>query len=89
MTILDLLTKPELVKGAWDYFNNVQRKEHTYVPFISKDTPPATHLNKEILEKYREKMRPFYYDPTRFPTYLDQLGIKYPTVKPTTSSPQQ
>ena len=24
MTILDLLTKPELIKGAWDYFNNVQ-----------------------------------------------------------------
>jgi aminobenzoyl-glutamate utilization protein B len=89
MTILDLMTKPELIKGAWDYFNNVQRKEHTYVPFISKDTPPATHLNKEILENYREKMRPFYYDPTKFPTYLDQLGIKYPTVRPNTSSQQQ
>src|SRR5687768_3034876 len=81
MTILDLLTKPELVKGAWDYFNNVQQKEHKYVPFITKDTPPATHLNKAILEKYREKMRPFYYDPTKFPTYLDQLGIKYPTLR--------
>jgi aminobenzoyl-glutamate utilization protein B len=34
-------------------------------------------------------MRKYYYDPTRFPTYLDQLGIKYPTVKPTTSSQQQ
>ncbi len=89
MTILDLLTKPELVKGAWDYFNNVQQKEHKYVPFISKDTPPATHLNKAILEKYREQMRKFYYDPTKFPTYLDQLGIKYPTVRPNTSSQQQ
>jgi len=89
MTILDLLTKPELVKGAWDYFNNVQRKEHTYVPFISKDTPAPTHLNKEILEKYRDQMRKFYYDPTKFPTYLDQLGIKYPTVKAPTSSQQQ
>jgi aminobenzoyl-glutamate utilization protein B len=81
MTILDLLTKPELIKGAWDYFNTVQTKDVKYIPFITKDTPPATHLNKAILDKYREQMRKFYYDPTKFPTYLDQLGIKYPTVR--------
>ena len=52
MTILDLLTKPELVQGAWDYFNNVQTKDVKYVPFITRDTPPPTHLNKAILEKY-------------------------------------
>ncbi len=89
MTILDLLTKPELIKGAWDYFTNVQTKDVKYIPFISKDTPAPTHLNKAILEKYREQMRKFYYDPTKYPTYLDQLGIKYPTVRTTTSSQQQ
>jgi aminobenzoyl-glutamate utilization protein B len=26
-------------------------------------------------------MRKFYYDPAKFETYLDQLGIKYPTVR--------
>ena len=88
MTVLDLLTKPELIKGAWDYFNNVQTKDEKYIPFITRDTPPATHLNKAILEKYREQMRKYYYDPTKFPTYLDQLGIKYPTVR-TTPSQQQ
>ena len=90
MTVLDLLTKPELIKGAWDYFNNVQTKDEKYIPFITRDTPPATHLNKAILEKYRDQMRKFYYDPTKYPTYLDQLGIKYPTVRPGTSDkPQQ
>ena len=89
MTVLDLLTKPELVKAAWDYYNNVQMKDVKYVPFIARDTPPATHLNKAILEKYREEMKKYYYDPTKFKTYLEQLGIKYPTVRPTTSSPQQ
>jgi aminobenzoyl-glutamate utilization protein B len=84
MTILDLLTKPELVKNAWDYFNNVQTKDVKYIPFITRDTPPPTHLNKGILDKYREQMRKFYYDPTKFPTYLDQLGVKYPTVRPVT-----
>ena len=89
MTVLDLMTKPELVKAAWDYFNNVQTKDVKYVPFIKKDTPPATHLNKAILDKYREQMKKYYYDPTKYKTYLDQLGIKYPTVKTTTSSQQQ
>ena len=42
MTVLDLLTKPELVKQAWDYFNNVQTKDVKYIPFIAKDTPPPT-----------------------------------------------
>ena len=79
--VLDLLTKPELVKAAWDYYNNVQMKDVKYVPFIAKDTPPATHLNKAILEKYREQMKKYYYDPTKYKTYLDQLGIKYPTVR--------
>jgi aminobenzoyl-glutamate utilization protein B len=81
MTVLDFLTKPELVKQAWDYFNNVQTKDVKYVPFITRDTPPPTHLNTAILAKYREQMRKFYYDPTKFGTYLDQLGIKYPTVR--------
>jgi aminobenzoyl-glutamate utilization protein B len=88
MTVLDLLTKPELVKQAWEYFNNVQTKDVKYIPFITKDTPAPTQLNTAILAKYREQMRKYYYDPTKFPTYLDQLGIKYPTVR-TGEKPQQ
>ena len=42
---------------------------------------PATFLNTDILEKYRPQMRRFYYDPTRFDTYLEQLGIQYPTLR--------
>jgi aminobenzoyl-glutamate utilization protein B len=89
MTILDILTKPEVVKNAWDYFNTVQTKDVKYIPFIKKDTPPPTFLNTDILGKYREQMRKFYYDPSKYPTYLDQLGIKYPTVRTTPSSQRQ
>ncbi|MEZ5292562.1 MAG: amidohydrolase [Vicinamibacterales bacterium] len=81
MTILDLLTKPQIVKDAWAYFNDVQTKDVKYIPFIKADTPPPTFLNEAILEKYREQMRPFYYDPSKYSTYLEQLGIKYPTVR--------
>ena len=81
MTVLDLLTNPELVKQAWSYFNDVQTKDVKYIPLIAKDTPPATWLNKETLEKYRAEMQKYYYDPSKYPTYLDQLGITYPTVR--------
>jgi aminobenzoyl-glutamate utilization protein B len=33
------------------------------------------------MEEYRPRMKALYYDPDKFPTYLDQLGIKYPTVR--------
>ncbi len=37
------------------------------------------------MEKYRPEMKKYYFDPSRYKTYLDQLGIKYPTVdKPAT-----
>jgi aminobenzoyl-glutamate utilization protein B len=81
MTVLDVLTRPELVKSAWDYFNNVQTKDVKYTPFIARDTPPPTWLNKAVLEKYRPEMRKFYYDPSKYSTYLEQLGITYPTIK--------
>jgi aminobenzoyl-glutamate utilization protein B len=89
MTVLDLLTRPELVQQAWDYFRNVQTKDRKYIPFIKPDTKPAIHLNTDILAKYREQMKKYYYDPTRYSTYLDQLGIKYPTLRPAGTERQQ
>jgi aminobenzoyl-glutamate utilization protein B len=83
MTILDLLLQPDKVKEAWDYFRNVQTKDHKYTPLIGPDDKPATHLNAEILAQYRGDMKKYYFDSTRYKTYLDQLGIQYPTVKQT------
>jgi aminobenzoyl-glutamate utilization protein B len=82
-TLLDLFAKPQLITDAWKYFNEVQTKDRKYISFLKADDKPAIHLNKEILEQYREKMRPLYYDPTKYKTYLEQLGIKYPTVRAT------
>ena len=81
MTMIDILTKPELVKLAWDYFRNVQTRTQKYEPLIRAEDKPAIELNKDRMAKYREQMRKYYYDPTRYKTYLEQLGIKYPTVK--------
>lgn len=80
MTILDFLLKPELLSAAKEYFAE-QTKETKYVPLIEADTPAPTYLNKEIMERYRPEMKKYYYDPAKYDTYLEQLGIEYPTVK--------
>jgi len=80
-TILDILAKPALVDSAWSYFRNVQTKDVKYQPLMRPNERPATFLNTDILERYRPQMRRFYYDPTRFGTYLEQLGIQYPTLR--------
>jgi aminobenzoyl-glutamate utilization protein B len=81
MTLLDLVTRPELVEQAWDYFRNVQTKETKYEPLLRPQDKPAIWLNKAVMDKYRPEMKKFYYDPSRFSTYLEQLGIAYPTLR--------
>ncbi len=82
LTVVDLLTRPELVTQAWDYFK-AQTKDRKYVSFLRPDDQPAIWLNKERMEKYRPEMKKYYYDPTKYKNYLEQLGITYPTtVKP-------
>jgi aminobenzoyl-glutamate utilization protein B len=81
LTMLAILTHPELVQAAWDYFNNVQNKEIKYQTFIRPGDKPAIWLNQKIMEQYRPEMKKMYYDPSKYDTYLEQLGIKYPTVR--------
>jgi aminobenzoyl-glutamate utilization protein B len=38
-------------------------------------------LNEATMAKYRPELKKYYYDPTKYKTYLDQLGIKYPTIR--------
>ncbi len=81
MTLLDFMVRPELVQQAWEYFRNVQTKDLKYTPFIRPSDQPAIELNQEVMAKYRPEMRRFYYDPSRFGTYLEQLGVDYPTLR--------
>ena len=81
MTMIDLLMQPTLVAQAWSYFRDVQTKDTKYQPLIGPDDKPQTWMNKRTMDTYREQMRKFYYDPAKYGTYLEQLGIKYPTVR--------
>ena len=81
MTVLDLVLHPELVTKAWDYFNNVQTKDVKYKSLLRPEDKPAIWLNQKTMEEYRPRMKTLYYDPSKYDTYLEQLGIKYPTVR--------
>jgi aminobenzoyl-glutamate utilization protein B len=88
MTVVDLMMRPELVKQARDYFDNVQTKKQKYETLLRPNEGPAIHLNRAIMDKYRPEMKKYYYDRTKYKTYLEQLGIKYPTVRSATTSQQ-
>jgi aminobenzoyl-glutamate utilization protein B len=80
MTMIDLLLRPELIPGAKAYFTDVQLKNHKVLPLLSETDQPQVHLNRETMERFRPEMRKFYYDASKYDTYLDQLGVKFPTL---------
>ena len=81
LTLIDLFTKPALVTAAKDYFKNVQTKDAHYIPFITEKDPAPVYLNAEKMEKYRPEMKKYYYNPAKYKTYMEQLGITYPTLE--------
>jgi aminobenzoyl-glutamate utilization protein B len=83
MTALDFLLQPSLVEAAWDYFRKVQTKDVHYESFLSPDDKPVTEMNREKMENFTPELKKFYYDSTKYKTYLEQLGITYPTIKAT------
>jgi aminobenzoyl-glutamate utilization protein B len=89
MTVLDLMTTPETIVQAKDFFQNTQLKEQKYVSLLAPGDLPAIHLNDELMGKMRPLMEKFYYNPAKYDTYLDQLGIQYPSGTMETPSQSQ
>ena len=75
------MTEEDLRKQAWDYFRDVQTKDTKYTSFLGADDPPAVWLNTGVMAEYAPKLKPYYFDPARYKTYLEQLGIRYPTIR--------
>lgn len=83
-TMLDLLQKESLRADAWKYFLEEQLKDVKYEPFIGPNDQPAIEKNRETMERFREQLKPLYYNPAKYATYLEQLGVEYPAMeKPT------
>ncbi len=81
LNLYDLLTDDKLLDAAWDYYKKVQTKDQQYTPLLREQDQPAIHLNEGIMDEFRDKMKSYYYNPDKYDTYLEQLGITYPTVK--------
>lgn len=87
MTTLDLLTQPKLLAESKAYFTNVQTKTQKYVPMLSATDKPQVQINAETMARFRSEMKKYYYDPDKYGTYLEQLGVAWP-VKQLTPPPQ-
>ncbi|MDW8129725.1 MAG: amidohydrolase [Bryobacterales bacterium] len=77
LTALDLLLDADLLRRAREYFAE-QTREIQWKSLIPEGTLPPIHLNRERMERFRPELRKWRYDPTRFKTYLEQLGVPYP-----------
>lgn len=80
MTVVDLMTNPALLASMKDYFNNVQLKNEHYVPMLSASDKPPVYLNTRTMDTYKDQLKKYYYDPAKYPNYLQQLGIAYPNL---------
>jgi aminobenzoyl-glutamate utilization protein B len=83
MTMIDLLMRPELVREARTYFTDVQLKNNKVLPLLADTDQPQVQINHDTMDRYRPQMRAYYYDAAKYDTYLDQLGVKFPTITKT------
>ncbi|WP_262693549.1 amidohydrolase [Kordiimonas aquimaris] len=81
-TMMDLITQPQLLEDAWTYFREEQSKDIEYKPFIGPEDKPAIEKNQAIMAQFKDRLKPFYYDPSKYDTYLEQLGVNYPQLEP-------
>ena len=71
-----------MITASWDYYKNEQTKDIQYTPLVGPKDNPAIFLNKEIMAKFKPELSKLYYNPLKYKTYLEQLGITYPTIRP-------
>ncbi len=78
LTLSDFMLRPDLVQSAKSYFTDVQMKTDKPQEFLTDADQPAIELNRETMARFRPEMKKFYYDASKYDTYLDQLGVKFP-----------
>jgi len=74
------MTSEQLRRSALEYFTNVQTKDQKYVPMLGPEDRPTIEMNADTMARYREELKKYYYDPSRYDTYLEQLGVTFPTL---------
>lgn len=80
MTAIEMFADPGLVAQAWEYFRE-QTKDTKWESLIPADVQPPIHLNADKMKRFRPELEKLRYDPSRYESYLEQLGIEYPTLR--------
>jgi aminobenzoyl-glutamate utilization protein B len=81
MTAIDVIADAALLAAAKQYFTDVTTKDYQWASLIPLDARPPIDINRERMSRFRPLIEPLIYDPSRFATYLEQLGVAYPTVR--------
>ena len=80
LTALDLLLNPQLLEAARQYFAE-QTKDTKWKSLIPEGATAPIHLNREKMERVRPQLQKLRYDPAKYKSYLEQLGIEYPAIR--------
>jgi aminobenzoyl-glutamate utilization protein B len=80
LTALDLLLQPGVLEAARKYFAE-QTKDVQWKSLIPEDTRPPIEINREKMDRFRPALKKLRYDSGRYATYLEQLGLQYPTLR--------
>jgi len=85
MTMIDILNPSGNRKASLGLFQQCpNQRRKIQKPSSARRQAPRPWLNERTMAQYsRTVMKQFYYNPAKYDTYLDQLGIKYPTVRTT------
>ncbi len=81
MSAIEVMADADLVAEAKQYWRDVSTEGYTWSSLVPEGTTPAIFLNDERMARYRPILENLKYDPSRYDTYLEQLGVEYPTVK--------
>ncbi len=77
-TYVDLATKPERLAVIKQGFATQLAGYPKWKSLIPPFADPPIHLNKDEMARYREKLKPFEYDPNSKQSYLEMMKIAYP-----------
>jgi aminobenzoyl-glutamate utilization protein B len=80
MTLIELLTDKQLLADAKTFFAE-QTKDVKWESLIPADIDPPVQFNKERMERYKPQLEKLRYDASKYSTYLEQLGVEYPTLE--------
>ena len=76
-TLIDLFVVPSNLQTIKADFAK-QMAGVEWKSIVPPGAKPPTHLNTELMGKYRPLLEKYYYNPDSPKTYLEELGVQYP-----------